>query len=113
MKHLHVHELHTFVEAQAGAGHRPLLLDVREPWEVAIAAIALPGADGRNVPLMQLPEQCDGIDRSQPVVCICHHGVRSRQAVAFLMQHGFDSVYNLAGGIEAWSMEVDPATARY
>ena len=113
MKHLHVHELRTFVEAQAGADRRPLLLDVREPWEVAIAAIALPGADSRNLPLMQLPERLAGLDRAQPVVCICHHGVRSRQAVAFLVQHGFESVYNLAGGIEAWSMEVDPAVARY
>ncbi len=113
MDQLHVQELREFIEAQQAAGERPLLLDVREPWEVALAAIAVPGAESVNVPLMQLPQRVAGLARTQPIVCICHHGVRSRQAVAFLVQAGFESVYNLAGGIDAWSMEVDPAVARY
>jgi len=48
-----------------------------------------------------------------PIVCICHHGVRSAQVVAFLDRLGFDSAYNLAGGIDAWSQLVDPGVPRY
>ena len=48
-----------------------------------------------------------------PIACICHHGARSAQVVAFLLQQGFDDVYNLAGGIDAWSTQVDPAVPRY
>jgi len=111
MNELHVHELTPFIEAQAG--ERPLLLDVREPWEVALAALRLPGAAALNIPLGQLPERIAELDRSQSVVCICHHGMRSRQAVAFLLHHRFESVYNLAGGIDAWSTQVDPTVPRY
>ncbi|HEX7441134.1 MAG TPA: rhodanese-like domain-containing protein, partial [Caldimonas sp.] len=46
-------------------------------------------------------------------VCICHHGARSAQVVAFLERQGFESVYNLAGGIDAWSLQVDPEVPRY
>jgi rhodanese-related sulfurtransferase len=52
-------------------------------------------------------------DPAQPILCICHHGVRSAQVVAFLEQAGYGSVYNLAGGIDAWSARVDPAVPRY
>jgi rhodanese-related sulfurtransferase len=113
MNELHVRELRPFLDAQADGGRRPLLLDVRQPWETALAAIALPQAEALSIPLHELPARAAELDPSQPVVCICHHGVRSRQAVAFLLRSGFESVYNLAGGIEAWSMEVDPAVPRY
>lgn len=52
-------------------------------------------------------------DPAQPILCICHHGVRSAQVVAFLEHAGYGSVYNLAGGIDAWSARVDPAVPRY
>jgi rhodanese-related sulfurtransferase len=91
----------------------PLLLDVREPWEVALARIDLDGAQLRHIPMRSLPERLDELPRTQPVVCICHHGVRSAQVVAFLVRLGFDDVYNLAGGIDAWSTHVDPAVPRY
>ena len=51
--------------------------------------------------------------RAQPIVCICHHGARSAQVVAFLQQQGYDDVYNLAGGVDAWSALVDPSVPRY
>lgn len=94
-------------------GNTPVLLDVREPWEVALARI--PPGHGRalNIPMMQVPQRLGDIDRSQSVVCICHHGARSAQVVAFLMQQGYAAVYNLAGGIDAWSREVDPGVPRY
>ena len=109
MRQLRVTELATLAES----GARPQLLDVREPWEVALGRIELPDATALSIPMMQIPMRLAEIDRTQPVVCICHHGVRSAQVVAFLMQQGFDDVYNLAGGIDAWSIEVDPGVRRY
>lgn len=91
----------------------PLLLDVREPWETALARITWPGAHTLDIPMMQVPQRLAEIDRSRSVVCICHHGMRSAQVVAFLVQQGHANVYNLAGGVDAWSCDVDPAVARY
>lgn len=90
-----------------------LLLDVREPWEVELAAISLPGVAAKNMPMGTVPARVSELDPSQSIVCVCHHGVRSLQVVAFLEHHGFESVYNLAGGIDAWSAEVDPTVPRY
>jgi len=97
----------------AAAGAPLLLLDVREPWEVELASIRLEGAAGANIPMGSIPAAVESLDRSQSVVCICHHGARSAQVVAYLERCGFDSVYNLAGGIDAWSRAVDPAVLRY
>lgn len=91
----------------------PLLLDVREPWEAALASIRHDGIEARLIPMGQIAERFDELDRQQPVVVYCHHGMRSLQVVAFLSRQGFDSVYNLAGGIDAWSVEVDPSVPRY
>jgi rhodanese-related sulfurtransferase len=109
MQQMRVAELSAFVEA----GPAPVLLDVREPWEVALARIELPGSTALHIPMMQVPQRLAEIDRLQPVVCICHHGMRSAQVVAFLMQQGFEAVYNLAGGVDAWSAEVDARVPRY
>ena len=97
----------------AATGSALLLLDVREPWEVELASIRLNGVTAAFIPMGSVPDALDSIDRSQSVVCICHHGARSAQVVAFLERNGFGSVYNLAGGIDAWSLTVDPAVARY
>jgi rhodanese-related sulfurtransferase len=53
------------------------------------------------------------VDAAQPVACICHHGARSAQVVAFLLRQGYPRVYNLAGGVDAWSTQVDRAVPRY
>lgn len=92
---------------------QPVLLDVREPWETALAHINTSGKARLDIPMMQIPMRLSEIDRTRPVVCICHHGMRSAQVVAFLVQQGYPSVYNLTGGIDAWSSHVDPAVARY
>lgn len=97
----------------AAAEPATLLLDVREPWETALAAIHLPGATTLRIPMRELPARLHEIDRSQSVVCICHHGARSAQVVAFLLRQGYPRVYNLAGGVDAWSALVDPAVPRY
>lgn len=85
------------------------LLDVREPYEVAIAAL-----EGATViPMGVLPVRAHELDRTRPVVVFCHHGVRSFLAARWLRENGFDDVLDLEGGIEAWSHEVDPAVPRY
>jgi rhodanese-related sulfurtransferase len=91
----------------------PLLLDVREAWEFELAAVRIEGARTLHIPMGQIPARLTEIDSTQPIVCICHHGVRSLQVVAFLERQGFDPVYNLAGGIEAWSTLVDARVPRY
>jgi len=99
------------------SGPAPLLLDVREPWEFALAAIHVDGLRTLHIPMNEVPgrldELLDAQGRTQPVVCICHHGMRSAQVVAFLERQGFDAAYNLAGGIHAWSEQVDPSLPRY
>jgi len=91
----------------------PLLLDVREPWELALAAIRIDGLRTLAMPMNSVPARLAELDPAQPVVCICHHGARSAQVVAFLERAGFEAVYNLAGGIDAWSIQVDAAVPRY
>ena len=91
----------------------PLLLDVRERWEFELAAIRVDGVRTLHVPMGEVPARLGEIDAAQPVVCICHHGARSAQVVAFLERQGYPNVYNLAGGIDAWSLQVDPDVPRY
>lgn len=87
----------------------PVLLDVREPDEFAIAA--LPGA--RLIPLGDLPARLDELDRDAPVIVYCHHGVRSERALGMLTTAGFRDARHLTGGIDAWSRKVDPGVPRY
>ena len=94
----------------ADAGRpRPLLLDVREPWEQQICRI-----DGSElVPMRTLPARVEELDPARPVVCICHHGGRSAHVAMFLARQGFAEVYNLTGGVDAWARQVDVAMATY
>ena len=89
----------------------PRLIDVREAEEFAFAQV--PGA--ALLPLSQWPGLAAEklTDLAQPLLILCHHVVRSRQATAFLLHHGFTDVTNIAGGIEAWSLEIDPSVPRY
>ncbi|SEL17519.1 Rhodanese-related sulfurtransferase [Roseateles sp. YR242] len=109
MQELNVQEL----QAWARQVPAPLLLDVREPWEVALARIDVPGLAWAHVAMGDIPSQLQTLDPKQPIAVYCHHGVRSLQVVAFLSRQGFDVVYNLAGGIDAWSREIDPSVPRY
>lgn len=101
----------TALKARLDAGEKLLLLDVREPFEAELARI--PGA--RLVPLGALEATLAELEphRDQPVVIHCHHGGRSRRACELLRSKGFSRVENLAGGIEAWALEVDPEVKRY
>ena len=92
-------------------GHAVQMIDVRQPWESAIAQ--LPGSV--LIPLGDLPRRVDEIPREPGVMVVlyCHHGVRSLSAVSYLRRLGHELVLSLAGGIDAWSCEVDPAVPRY
>ena len=85
------------------------LVDVREPWEVEICAIA--GAV--NIPLGTVPDRLDEIAADRPVVVLCHHGMRSQNAVSFLRAKGVAAAINLAGGIDAWARRIEPGMATY
>lgn len=86
-----------------------LLLDVREPSEYAASRIE--GA--KLLPLAELPGRFGELPKNVPIVVHCHHGGRSAQAVRFLREAGFKDVKNLAGGIDAWSADIDPDVPRY
>jgi sulfur-carrier protein adenylyltransferase/sulfurtransferase len=86
-----------------------IVLDVREPHEYEIARIDT----ARLIPLGELPERLDELDREANIVVHCHSGVRSAHAVQLLRAAGFANAINLAGGIDAWSVEVDPSVPRY
>lgn len=85
------------------------LLDVRLPDEIATAG--LPGTV--DIPLHELPQRFGELPKDRPLVAMCHHGVRSQNAARFLERNGFGEVLSLAGGIDAWSLQVDATVPRY
>jgi adenylyltransferase/sulfurtransferase len=86
-----------------------VLVDVREPSEYHIARIE--GAE--LLPLSRINEWAEMLHRDEEIVVMCHHGIRSAQVCAYLIEQGFTELSNLAGGIDAWSLEVDPTVPRY
>jgi rhodanese-related sulfurtransferase len=91
---------------------RPVLLDVREGWEVQTASAQPEGLDLLHIPMQTIPARLHELDKTRPIACLCHHGSRSMQVASFLLQHGFE-VVNVAGGIHAWSAQVDPSIPVY
>lgn len=106
MRHMGVEQLKAWLGAQPGPVE---LLDVREPWEYQVCRIE----GSRLVPLSQLPSRVGELDPARTTVVICHHGVRSLRAAAWLEHGGFADVVNLSGGIDAWARTVDPDMAVY
>lgn len=94
--------------AEAGRD-KPLLLDVREPWEWETARIE----GSQHMPMREVPARRGEIDPDREVVAICHHGGRSQQVAMFLEKNGFSKVHNLQGGVDAWSRTVDSAVPLY
>lgn len=94
--------------ADAARG-KPLLLDVREPWEFQICRIE----GSQLVPMGEIPARAAELDSGAEVVVICHHGGRSLQVALFLEKQGFSDVTNLTGGVDAWAKNVDPAMPVY
>ena len=97
------------LRARLERGARPLILDVREPEEIAIASF--PGAT--HIPMGEIPSRITELDPGQETVVVCHHGIRSAQVAMYLARLGFERVSNLSGGIDLWSATVDPGVPRY
>lgn len=90
--------------------NKPLfLLDVREDWEVALCALP----HHHHVPMNVIPLRHNELPDDVPIVVYCHHGVRSLNVARFLAHVGFTDLYNLQGGIDAWSVRIDAHVARY
>ena len=85
-----------------------LLLDVREPYEFQIAQIG-----GLLIPQNDVPNRLNELDKSREIVVHCRSGARSQKIAELLKQNGFEKVSNLAGGILAWSDEIDPSVQKY
>ncbi len=87
----------------------PVVLDVREPWEIETAKIV----GSVSIPMREIPARSEELDDDAPIVCLCHHGARSAQVAMFLESRGHANVFNLQGGIDAWSRQVDPSVPTY
>ena len=92
-----------------GERERVTLLDVREAAEIEIASVP----DATTIPMMEIPGRLQELSRDADVVVMCHSGGRSRQVAQFLLASGFGSTFNLTGGIDAWSQEIDSSVPRY
>ncbi len=103
--------------ANAESPALPVVLDVREPWEIQTASVKPQGFSLVQIPMQSIPahisdlQQKHGLDH--PIACLCHHGMRSLQVATYLTQSGFSEVVNVQGGIDAWSVQLDPSVARY
>lgn len=98
-----------FLERRGG-GADMLLLDVREHWEIELAPVP---TDVMHIPMGQIADRLRELDPLQETVVICRSGGRSLEVAHFLTTRGFVSVFNLAGGILAWSRDLDPGIPQY
>lgn len=97
------------LKARRERGEKPLVIDVREDWEVQLASIP----DVVHLPMNQVPARVAELSRDAETIVMCHAGGRSLRVAHFLANQGFTNVANLTGGISAWSEEVDATVPRY
>lgn len=105
MEQITARQLKTMLEE----GKKLTLLDVREPQEWDITHLE----NAKSIPLGDLPQRLNELDTADEIVAYCHHGMRSAKAIGFLQQMGFKKLKNLAGGIDAWAVNVDTDMPRY
>nr|WP_315233164.1 rhodanese-like domain-containing protein [uncultured Albidiferax sp.] len=91
----------------------PVVLDVREPAEWQAASVQADGFTLVQLSMNEIPARLAELDPQRPIACLCHHGARSQRVAQFLLQNGFENVVNIAGGIDAWSLQRDPGVPRY
>ena len=94
-------------------GTLPVVLDVREPWEVEIAHVKTNGFELVSIPMAAIPARLKELQKSRPTACLCHLGGRSMEVAMYLERQGFKTVANISGGIHAWSLESDPSVPMY
>jgi rhodanese-related sulfurtransferase len=97
------------LKARREAGTGPLVLDVREKWELEVASIP----DVLHIPMGEIPGRLGELESDREIVVMCRSGGRSMQVAQFLARNGFRLVANLTGGILAWSRDVDPTIRAY
>ena len=97
------------LKQELDGGKSYVLLDVREREELEICRIE----GSLHIPMGEIPARLDELDPDSPIVCICHHGLRSASVAGFLVSRDFESVFNLTGGVERWASDVDPSMERY
>jgi rhodanese-related sulfurtransferase len=97
------------LKARRDRGEKPLVIDVREEWELKLASIP----DVLHVPMSQIPARLPELSRDTETIVMCHAGGRSMRVAHFLANQGFMNVANLTGGIAAWSEEVDATVPHY
>jgi rhodanese-related sulfurtransferase len=98
------------VKRRMQAGERLRLIDVREPWEFERARIE----GSELIPMRTIPESLGHLDESAAdLIVLCHHGVRSLRVVSWLREQGVENCASLEGGIDRWSLEIDPTVPRY
>ena len=102
--------LAAWLQAQSRPG---VVLDVREPEELGMASVRPDGFDLLVIPMNEVPGRLAELDPARPVAVLCHRGGRSQRVAQYLAGNGFGAVANIAGGIDAWSLECDPAVPRY
>jgi molybdopterin/thiamine biosynthesis adenylyltransferase/rhodanese-related sulfurtransferase len=99
----------TALEEELASAEAPQIVDVREGWEWEIARIE----GSLLIPLRELGDRVDELDQNRPVVTVCHHGIRSLTARELLIAAGYGNVRSLAGGLDAWAVQMDPGMSRY
>jgi rhodanese-related sulfurtransferase len=96
---------------------QPVVLDVRESWELQAASVKAEGFELVHIPMREIPariaELQEKYGQDAPIACLCHHGLRSLQVANYLAQSGFSEVVNLQGGIDAWSRQLDTSVPVY
>lgn len=97
------------LKARLDAGETPLVIDVREAWELDISKVPF----ARHIPMGQVTDRLGELDPANPVIVMCRSGGRSLQVARFLASQGFRSVANLTGGILAWGERIDPSLRPY
>jgi len=104
-------------DGAASGDSLPVVLDVREPWELQTATVRADGFTLLHIPMRDVPAQLAELQQAwrpdQAIACLCHHGMRSMQVAEYLTQNGFTQVVNLDGGIDAWSQQVDRSVPAY
>jgi rhodanese-related sulfurtransferase len=91
------------------SGRRFILLDIREPFEVAVASLS----DSLHIPMREIPARLHELDPQADIAVLCHYGGRSEHVARFLHARGFERAHNIEGGIEEYALRVDPSVPRY
>ena len=113
IQQLSVSELSALLDEQPEQLANWQVIDVREPWELERASIKHPKFRHTHIPMATVPLRHQELDKAKNILVMCRTGGRSMQVANYLVQNGFPSIYNLQGGITAWSREIDQSVPTY